>query len=61
YSLSISDINGITNLLDEWDFTADSEKYYQKAFDLSKYANGSYYIILKTPTNNYNIPLIIIK
>jgi len=61
YSLSISDINGITSLLDEWDFTAGSEKFYQKAFDLSNYANGTYYIILKTPTNIYNLSLVIIK
>lgn len=61
YSLSISNVQGITVELDKWELSFETDKNYEQTFDLSNYQSGVYYITLRTPTKIYAIPLIIIK
>ncbi|MEN6511247.1 MAG: choice-of-anchor D domain-containing protein, partial [Chloroherpetonaceae bacterium] len=61
YSLSISDVKGISEQIANWEFQAFSSKNFEQVFDLRKYESGVYFIILRTPTNIFALPLIIIK
>lgn len=59
HSLSIYNANGI--LLDsrQWNNSGHSKKVIN--FDLTKYPNAFYYVVLKTPWNSIAKPLVIIK
>ena len=61
YSLEIIDLSGRVATVKEFAISTDSEKILDFEIDVSKFGNGSYIIVLNTPTNKYSARFVVQK
>ena len=54
YSLAIVDLLGNATTVKEWSIGRNDDKIFDYSIPILKYANGSYMLILNTPTNKYS-------
>ncbi|MBM2815416.1 MAG: hypothetical protein HW421_2178 [Ignavibacteria bacterium] len=61
HRLELFDIHGNKKVLGEWSFPIDNSKELALPVDLSSYASGVYFIVLRTPARNITARLSIIR
>ncbi|OGU57581.1 MAG: hypothetical protein A2X64_09015 [Ignavibacteria bacterium GWF2_33_9] len=61
YEVSICDITGNSSKIAKFDIDKNASKNYNTKIDATKFSSGVYRIVIKSPTENYSLPLIIVK
>jgi hypothetical protein len=61
HTLEMFNVHGSKTVIVEWNVTLDGEKEFTFNPDISKFSSGSYFVILKSPTDSKVESVFIIK